>query len=162
MKYRDLIQFDPIESVIQLRTADELAEARSLVASYVISPEMAEKLTAIVFPFVRRFRASAKRVPRLADKSSRAPYWGVSAGSSRELGVHALKRCFELLHAFEQRKHEGEAMSIEFEIGAQPCRRSSRADAARREAPLRGFGIQRIQRPKVDELAKLRTDGVIA
>lgn len=50
MRYRDLIQFDPIESVIQLRNADELGEARSLVASYVISPEMAEKLRNIVFP----------------------------------------------------------------------------------------------------------------
>lgn len=50
MRYRDLIQFDPIESVIQLRNADELGEARGLVASYVISPEMAEKLRNIVFP----------------------------------------------------------------------------------------------------------------
>lgn len=50
MKYGDLIQFDPIETVIQLRDADKMSEARQLVSTYVISEEMAEKLTTIVFP----------------------------------------------------------------------------------------------------------------
>ena len=50
MKYDDLIQFDPIETVVQLRDADEVAAARHLVSSYVISDEMAEKLSALVFP----------------------------------------------------------------------------------------------------------------
>jgi Family of unknown function (DUF6079) len=50
MKYRDLIQFDPIESVVQLRTADELNHARQLVSTYVISDQMAEKLTGVVIP----------------------------------------------------------------------------------------------------------------
>jgi len=50
MKYRDLIQFDPIESVVQLRDADDVAAARRLVSTYVISEEMAERLTGIVFP----------------------------------------------------------------------------------------------------------------
>ena len=50
MKYGDLIQFDPIETVIQLRDADKMSEARQLVNTYVISEEMAEKLTTIVFP----------------------------------------------------------------------------------------------------------------
>ena len=50
MKYGDLIQFDPIETVIQLRAADKMSEARQLVSTYVISEEMAEKLTTIVFP----------------------------------------------------------------------------------------------------------------
>jgi predicted ATPase len=50
MKYGDLIQFDPIESVIQLRDADDLGEAQPLVATYVISDEMAERLAAVVFP----------------------------------------------------------------------------------------------------------------
>ncbi len=31
MKYGDLIQFDPIETVIQLRDADKMSEARQLV-----------------------------------------------------------------------------------------------------------------------------------
>ena len=50
MKYEDLIRFDPIESVVQLRDADEKTAARHLVTSYVISDEMAEKLSSLVFP----------------------------------------------------------------------------------------------------------------
>ncbi|GAB6063715.1 DUF6079 family protein [Deferrisoma palaeochoriense] len=50
MKYGELIQFEPIESVVQLRDADEAASARSLVRTYVISDEMAEKLTGLVIP----------------------------------------------------------------------------------------------------------------
>jgi len=50
MKYGDLIQFEPIESVVQLRDADEAAAARQLVQTYVISKEMAEKLVSLVVP----------------------------------------------------------------------------------------------------------------
>jgi len=50
MKYGDLIQFEPIESVVQLRDADEATAARQLVQTYVISGEMAEKLTNLVVP----------------------------------------------------------------------------------------------------------------
>lgn len=50
MKYRDLIQFDPIESVVQLRDADESVTAQQLVRTYVISEEMAERLINIVIP----------------------------------------------------------------------------------------------------------------
>ncbi|GIW90640.1 MAG: hypothetical protein KatS3mg109_1072 [Pirellulaceae bacterium] len=50
MRYRDLIQFEPIESVVQLRDADEATSARQLVSTYVISDEMAEKLTGLVIP----------------------------------------------------------------------------------------------------------------
>jgi hypothetical protein len=37
MKYGDLIQFEPIESVVQLRSADAADAARQLVEKYVIS-----------------------------------------------------------------------------------------------------------------------------
>ena len=50
MKYGDLIQFEPIESVVQLRDADETETAKQFVETYVISDEMAEKLTGLVFP----------------------------------------------------------------------------------------------------------------
>ena len=49
MRYEDLIRFDPIETVVQIRDADEAAAARQLVNSYVISDEMGEKLSAVVF-----------------------------------------------------------------------------------------------------------------
>ena len=50
MKYEDLVRFDPIETVVQIRDADEAAAARELVRSYVISDEMAERLSTVVFP----------------------------------------------------------------------------------------------------------------
>ncbi len=50
LEYGDLIQFEPIESVVQLRDADQTAAARQLVKTYVISDEMAEKLVNLVVP----------------------------------------------------------------------------------------------------------------
>jgi hypothetical protein len=50
MKYRDLIQFDPIESVIQLLDANKADEARKLVENYVISDAMAERIADVIFP----------------------------------------------------------------------------------------------------------------
>jgi hypothetical protein len=50
MKYEDLIQFDPIETTIQLVRADKKNQAQQLVSSYVISEEMAERLSKLVFP----------------------------------------------------------------------------------------------------------------
>ena len=50
MKYRDLIRFDPIETVIQLRDADKKKAAQQLVRTYVISDEMADRLTDVAFP----------------------------------------------------------------------------------------------------------------
>ena len=50
VKYKDLVQFDPIETVVQLRHADEVDRARQLVQSYVISEEMGERLVNLVIP----------------------------------------------------------------------------------------------------------------
>ncbi len=50
MKYADLIEFEPIESVVQLRQADAEADARRLVETFVISDRMAGQLTGLVFP----------------------------------------------------------------------------------------------------------------
>lgn len=44
MHYSDLIQFNPIESVVQLRESDKQEKALELVRSYVISDAMAERL----------------------------------------------------------------------------------------------------------------------
>jgi len=48
MKYKELIDFDPIESIVQLRDANALEACRHFVSTYVISDEMAEKLAGIV------------------------------------------------------------------------------------------------------------------
>ena len=53
VKYRDLIQFKAIESVVQLRDADKIDNARHLVETYVISEEMAEKLKKLVIPHLQ-------------------------------------------------------------------------------------------------------------
>ena len=44
MRYGDTIRFDPIESVVQLRLANQDGEALRLVKNYVISDEMAERI----------------------------------------------------------------------------------------------------------------------
>ena len=49
MKYGDVVHFNPIETVVQIRDADDTAGARDLVATYVISEEMAERLETTVF-----------------------------------------------------------------------------------------------------------------
>jgi len=53
MRYRDLVQFEPIESVIQLRWADRTDEARRLVQTYVISQGMAEVIIDLIVPNLR-------------------------------------------------------------------------------------------------------------
>ncbi len=50
MKYGELLQFDPIESVVQLRDANKTSAAEQLVKTYVISDEMADRLMHLVFP----------------------------------------------------------------------------------------------------------------
>jgi hypothetical protein len=50
MRYSDLIQFEPIESVIQLLDANRPNEAKKLVATYVISDDMAERIAKQMIP----------------------------------------------------------------------------------------------------------------
>ncbi|EPF6298682.1 DUF6079 family protein [Acinetobacter baumannii] len=49
MKYGDLINFEPLETVLQLRAANDQLVAENMVKNYVISNEMAERLIDIVF-----------------------------------------------------------------------------------------------------------------
>ncbi len=53
MRYSDLFQFKPIETVIQLRDADVQDNARELVSSYVISDRMAKQLIDLVIPQIQ-------------------------------------------------------------------------------------------------------------
>ena len=50
MKYRDLIQFEPIESVIQLEQANSLEAVQQLVRTFVFSDRMADQLRDLMFP----------------------------------------------------------------------------------------------------------------
>ena len=53
MKYSDLVQFDPIESVIQLEQADSPKAVRQLVQTFVISKRMSEQLCDLVIPNIQ-------------------------------------------------------------------------------------------------------------
>ncbi|MFO7633402.1 MAG: DUF6079 family protein, partial [Caldilinea sp.] len=53
MNYGDLVQFEPIESVVVLRDAERKNAAQQLVSTYVISEQMAERLNEIVFPHLQ-------------------------------------------------------------------------------------------------------------
>jgi hypothetical protein len=53
MHYRDLVQFEPVESVIQLLTATDKDKAREHVRTYVISERMADQLTNLVIPHIQ-------------------------------------------------------------------------------------------------------------
>jgi hypothetical protein len=53
MRYSDLVQFEPIETVIQLRDADKEKDARELVNTYVISERMAKQLVDLVIPQIQ-------------------------------------------------------------------------------------------------------------
>lgn len=48
MQYKDLVQFEPIESVIQLKDANDKARAFHLLDTYVISERMAEQLNELI------------------------------------------------------------------------------------------------------------------
>jgi DNA replication protein DnaC len=49
MYYNELIQFDPIETTIQLIESDDKSKAQELVSTYVISDDMALNITKIAF-----------------------------------------------------------------------------------------------------------------
>jgi len=68
MKYKDLIQFDPIETVVQLRDADQSPAAHQLVNTYVISEEMADRLVTSSAP-TGKYVCDFRRDGRSPDKS---------------------------------------------------------------------------------------------
>ncbi len=50
MQYSELFDFEPIETIIQLRDADKKSEAKKLVKTYVISDRMAAQMSDIIIP----------------------------------------------------------------------------------------------------------------
>ena len=50
MKYKDLIQFEQIDSVVQLLDADRPDEAKKLISTFVISDDMAERISKLMVP----------------------------------------------------------------------------------------------------------------
>lgn len=62
MKYRDIITFTPIETVVQLRQSEGIESARALVRSLVLSDRLAEDLSVNVLSQLSLTNASAKGV----------------------------------------------------------------------------------------------------
>lgn len=50
MKYGELIHFDPVESVVQLRTANDHSQAERLVTTFVVSDRMADVILRQILP----------------------------------------------------------------------------------------------------------------
>lgn len=50
MRYSELFEFEPINTLIQIREADDKNKAKKLVSSYVISDRMADQLANVVIP----------------------------------------------------------------------------------------------------------------
>lgn len=53
MKYKDLIHFEPVTEVIQLRSADQKEKAAKLVETYVISDRMADVILHRIIPALK-------------------------------------------------------------------------------------------------------------
>lgn len=53
MKYSELIDFEPITTVIQIKEAEDKARARELVKTFVVSPNMEETLCDLIFPHLQ-------------------------------------------------------------------------------------------------------------
>ena len=105
MKYEDVIRFNPIETVVQLRDADEAAAARHLVNSYVISDEMAEKLSTLVFPQLQ--------FDKLADNKGLLVVGNYGTGKSHLMSViSAIAEHAELVSEFSNPKTADEAKSV--------------------------------------------------
>lgn len=62
MKYRDIITFTPIETVVQLRQSEGIESARALVRSLVLSDRLADDLLVNVLSQLSLTNASAKGV----------------------------------------------------------------------------------------------------
>ena len=50
MFYKDLIQYEPIESLVQLKDASDNQRAKNLVSTYVISAEMSDRIANVIIP----------------------------------------------------------------------------------------------------------------
>ena len=96
MTYGDLIQFEPIETVVQLRDADREAEARQLVSTYVVSTDMAERLAQVVIPQIQ--------IDEPADNKGFLVVGNYGTGKSHLMSVvSALAERADLLAAVDRR-----------------------------------------------------------
>src|SRR5258707_1342524 len=118
MKYGDLIQFEPIESVVQLRNADQLDTAKQLVSTYVISDEMAEKLTSLVIPDLQFDAPSDNKGLMVVGNygTGKSHLMSVLSAIAEDASTLPLVRCAPVAKAAE--RIAGKFKVIRTEIGA--------------------------------------------
>ena len=118
MKYGDLIQFEPIESVVQLRNADHLDAAKQLVSTYVISDEMAEKLTSLVIPDLQFDAPSDNKGLMVVGNygTGKSHLMSVLSAIAEDAATLPLVRCAPVAKAAE--RIAGKFKVIRTEIGA--------------------------------------------
>jgi hypothetical protein len=118
MKYGDLIQFEPIESVVQLRNADQLDAAKQLVSTYVISDEMAEKLTSLVIPDLQFDAPSDNKGLMVVGNygTGKSHLMSVLSAIAEDAAALPLVRCAPVAKAAE--RIAGKFKVIRTEIGA--------------------------------------------
>ena len=111
MKYRDLIQFDPIESVIELRSADDRNKAEELVKSYVMSDNMAELISAKIL--------SQLQLTHVVDNKGILLVGNYGTGKSHLMSVvSAVAADSEMLELVQNERFRKEAQEIagQFEV----------------------------------------------
>ena len=111
MKYRDLIQFDPIESVIVLRSADDKKKAEELVSSYVMSDSMADLINGKIL--------SQLRLENVVDNKGVLLVGNYGTGKSHLMSViSAVAGSAELLNLAQNEQFRKDAAGIagRFEI----------------------------------------------
>lgn len=111
MKYADLIHFDPIDSVIQLRDANDAQKEAELVRSYVMSAGMAEKL--------KHNMLSQLQLDRVIDNKGVLLVGNYGTGKSHLMSlVSAVARDKSYLDLLQNKQFAKDAQSIagKFEI----------------------------------------------
>lgn len=150
-KYGELIQFEPVTTIIKLKEAAELDRAQQLVASYVISDKMSQKLADIIIPQLQ-FEESV-------DNKSLWVVGNYGSGKSHLMSVISAVAEFPELAQFITNEKVREAASkiagkfkvIRFEIGAS---KKAFADIVTDNLTtgLSEFGID-YQFPAMDEIS---------
>lgn len=103
--YADLIQFDPIDTVIQLREASTATIAKQLVGSYVFSQEMADRVKVTVLPHLQ--------FEKPADNKALMIVGNYGTGKSHLMSVlSALAEHADLLDELKNDSVKAEATSI--------------------------------------------------
>ncbi|MGA7412265.1 MAG: DUF6079 family protein [Bryobacteraceae bacterium] len=146
MKYGDLIQFEPIESVVQLRNADHLDAAKQLVSTYVISDEMAEKLTSLVIPDLQFDAPSDNKGLMVVGNygTGKSHLMSVLSAIAEDAATLPLLRCAPVATAAE-RIHHGRL---------ERDRENKRYAFDARRRAIGRIGLPAVRQHRLNELAK--------